>query len=72
MKKFNLNDNFIKSTKGIQKAVDPERKKTFRKRKENKETYFGRLLGADEQGVTVKFKQNTRLSRACKLNLASP
>ena len=32
MKKFNLNDNFIKSTevfaaKGIQKAVDPEKKK---------------------------------------------
>ena len=77
MKKFNLNDNFIQITevfaaKGIHKTVDP--KKTFRKRKENKEAYFGRLLGADEQRVTAHFKQNTPLScspRACKLNLAS-
>ena len=43
MKKFNLNDNLIQTTevfaaKGIHKAVDP--KKTFRKRKENKEAYL--------------------------------
>ena len=51
----------LRQTEGIHKTVDPK-KKTFRKRKENKEAYFGRLLDRDEQRVISQFQKNKRFS----------